>query len=235
MVQQVAPVAIRPRHRRSKDEQRELYAQVVEASLRFFAEGGYEAISMRRLASEVGVAPMSLYRYFPTKAHLVRHLWDAILSEASDRAGVRLAEERAPLKRLGAYLDEHIQYWLDNRQHYLVVFCLRDDCRELHSEDGAYVMRPDLHDFGATLAQLVDECIGRGSIQEVERKYLKEMLICKFLGFLAGVIGLSSMSWPDVPGLKERIVEDMIRQVSEACTAARLRSQPSSGRQHLTA
>ena len=67
---------LRPhRARRTRSEQKELHEQAVRASLRMFEDGGYEALSMRKLASEVGVPPMSLYRYFPTKAHLIRHIW----------------------------------------------------------------------------------------------------------------------------------------------------------------
>lgn len=218
-----APESARVRYRRSKSEQAELYAKVVQASLRLFAEGGYEAISMRKVAAAVGVAPMSLYRYFPTKAHLVRHLWDAILRDASDAAEARIANERAPLKRLMVFADEYLQYWLDHREHYWVVFCLRDDRGDLHAQEGAYVLRPNPQHFLATLARLVDDCIGRENVQEVERRHLNEALICKSLGFLAGVVGLGTSPWQSVPELKRRMIADMGKQVSEVCAAARTR------------
>jgi TetR/AcrR family transcriptional regulator, tetracycline repressor protein len=88
---------------------------------------GTEALTMRRLAQELGMSPMALYRYFPSKADLMdaaieiaapevelpepgAGLWRDQLSElarALFRAGVRhpsLARERfnRPLQTLGA-------------------------------------------------------------------------------------------------------------------------------------
>lgn len=218
------------RRRRSKAEQRELYASIVEASLRAFADGGYEALSIRKLAAEVGIAPMALYRYFPTKAHLIRHVWDDILGHAAERAAQRLAEERLPLKRLCAYIDEFLQYWLDHREHYWVVFCLRDERGELGADEGAYLLRPNPQPFLAQVATLIDDCIGRAPIADGERRMLNEVVICKSLGYLAGVIGLRSLPWSDLAGLKRRMIDDVARQVGEACAGV-----PARARQRTTA
>jgi AcrR family transcriptional regulator len=209
-----------PRRRRSKAEQRELYASIVEASLRAFADGGYEALSIRKLAAEVGIAPMALYRYFPTKAHLIRHVWDDILGAAGERAAQRLAEERLPLKRLCAYLDEFLQYWLDHREHYWVVFCLRDERSELGVDEGAYLLRPNPQPFLGQVTALIDDCIGRARIDDGERRLLQETVVCKSLGYLAGVIGLRSLPWSDPAALKRRMIDDVARQVGEVCDGA---------------
>ncbi len=42
-------------------------AAVREAAVSLIARLGYEAMSMRQLAAEVGVQAAALYRYFPTK------------------------------------------------------------------------------------------------------------------------------------------------------------------------
>ncbi len=41
-----------------------------------FAQHGYGAVSMRRLAKELGVSTGTLYHYFPGKEELFRHLVD---------------------------------------------------------------------------------------------------------------------------------------------------------------
>ncbi len=50
---------------------------VVSAAGRIAAEDGVDALTMRRVAAAVGVAPMSLYSYVPGKAELLELMLDA--------------------------------------------------------------------------------------------------------------------------------------------------------------
>jgi len=201
-----------PRVRRTRAEQRELHERTVRASLRMFADGGYEALSMRKLASEVGVPAMSLYRYFPTKAHLVRHIWADLLLRAHGRALSALPESAHAPARLAAYLDAWLQYWLDNRDHYWVVFAIRDSGRDWVDASDGEVPRPDPWRVLATLTELVDGCSAEGGRAAVH-PHVVEALFCKTLGFLTGVIGMASLAKADVDGLKRSLVAEMVGQV----------------------
>lgn len=61
---------------RQLDEQ-----QIVEAALRLVRKTGTENVSMRALATELGVSPMSIYYYLPSKGALLDKLVDAVLSQ----------------------------------------------------------------------------------------------------------------------------------------------------------
>lgn len=50
---------------------------IVAAGTKLAMQGGVDAITMRRVATEVNVAPMSLYSYVPGKADLVELMLDA--------------------------------------------------------------------------------------------------------------------------------------------------------------
>lgn len=52
-------------------------AQIVETALRLFRERGYEATTMRAIASEAGVSVGNAYYYFPSKQHLVQAYYAA--------------------------------------------------------------------------------------------------------------------------------------------------------------
>jgi AcrR family transcriptional regulator len=52
---------------------------IVEAALRIVEAGGYEEMSIRSLAAELGVAPMSLYRHIRDKDDLLDEVVDRLL------------------------------------------------------------------------------------------------------------------------------------------------------------
>ena len=66
-----------PKQRLSTDE-------VVRAAIAIADAEGLAALSMRRVAEAVGVSPMSLYTYVPSKAELVDLMFDRALAAAAD-------------------------------------------------------------------------------------------------------------------------------------------------------
>ncbi|RWK98084.1 MAG: TetR/AcrR family transcriptional regulator [Mesorhizobium sp.] len=90
-------------------------AAVREAAVSLIARLGYEAMSMRQLAAEVGVQAAALYRYFPTKEDLLftlmrEHMQGLI--EAWDAARPAAAD---PATRLAAYVENHIAFHIERR------------------------------------------------------------------------------------------------------------------------
>src|SRR4051794_32636741 len=90
-------------------------AAVREAAVSLIARFGYEAVSMRQLAQEVGVQAAALYRYFPTKEDLLftlmrEHMeglipaWEAARPASDD-----------PATRLSAYVGNHIRFHVERR------------------------------------------------------------------------------------------------------------------------
>ena len=90
-------------------------AAIRAAAATLIARHGYEAMSMRQLAEEVGVQAAALYRYFPTKEELLftlmrEHMeqlvaaWDAARPSSAD-----------PAARLSAYVANHIRFHVERR------------------------------------------------------------------------------------------------------------------------
>ena len=90
-------------------------AAVREAAVSLIARLGYEAMSMRQLAAEVGVQAAALYRYFPTKEDLLFTLMREHME------GLLNSWERArpaptdPVARLDAYVRNHIAFHIERR------------------------------------------------------------------------------------------------------------------------
>lgn len=53
------------------DTQRQRRERILDAALAIAATGGYEAVRMRAVAKRSGIAVGTLYRYFPSKVHLL--------------------------------------------------------------------------------------------------------------------------------------------------------------------
>ncbi len=69
--------------------------RLVEEALALIEEGGLAAFSLRGLGAVLGCEPMSLYHYFPSKAHLL----DAVVDHVIGQLATRPAEDE-PLARL---------------------------------------------------------------------------------------------------------------------------------------
>ena len=62
---------------------------IVERALQIGDAEGLEAVSVRRLAAELGVTPMALYRHVKDKQDLVNAMYEAIVDGFDLKAGIR--------------------------------------------------------------------------------------------------------------------------------------------------
>jgi AcrR family transcriptional regulator len=97
--------------------------RLIDAAERLFAVHGLEAVTMRQLAAEIGVSPMTPYRYFADK--------DAILAAVRARAFNRHAEAleaafeaaRAdPVKASRAVGEAYVAFAMQHPEAYKLMF-----------------------------------------------------------------------------------------------------------------
>jgi len=105
--------------------------KVRAAALELFASQGYAAVSMRAIASRIGMQASALYNHFPTKQAILVDLLE------SHMQGLLLAWEAesrkfsTPVEALKGFVRFHISYHLD-RQH--AVFISYMELRNLEPE-----------------------------------------------------------------------------------------------------
>ena len=68
---QVMAVAVLSESELGSEAQRERRKRILDATLAIASKGGYEAVQMRAVAERADVAVGTLYRYFPSKVHLL--------------------------------------------------------------------------------------------------------------------------------------------------------------------
>lgn len=68
---EVTPVSVLTESELGSEAQRERRKRILDATLAIASKGGYEAVQMRAVAERADVAVGTLYRYFPSKVHLL--------------------------------------------------------------------------------------------------------------------------------------------------------------------
>ncbi|TPN81148.1 TetR/AcrR family transcriptional regulator [Mesorhizobium sp. CU2] len=89
-------------------------------------EGGYSAFSMRRLAKEVGLTAGALYRYFPTRQHVLVAYWSDSLGELHRRFEVICADRKGVRDQLEAMLLAYADFAIENPDRFRVLFLEND-------------------------------------------------------------------------------------------------------------
>ncbi len=94
---------------------------VRQAAVRLFARHGYAAVSMRRIAAEVGVQAGALYLYTPDKQTLLFDLMREHL-ETLLQAWEREQKPDDPLARLEHFCRFHIAYHLERPESVFIAY-----------------------------------------------------------------------------------------------------------------
>ncbi|WP_027035763.1 TetR/AcrR family transcriptional regulator [Mesorhizobium ciceri] len=90
-------------------------AAVREAAVNLIARFGYEAMSMRQLAAEVGVQAAALYRYFPTKEELLFTLMREHMEGLATAWEAARPADADSAQLLSAYVRNHIAFHIERR------------------------------------------------------------------------------------------------------------------------
>lgn len=117
--------------RGSLEDHDALRRQIVEAAFTIQAKEGVSALTMRRVAAELGLSPMALYRYFASKQLLLGAMWEQVLTEAQSFVRERMSPERTARGRLRASLEGFVDYWEAHPDHFVLVFTSPESADEL--------------------------------------------------------------------------------------------------------
>jgi AcrR family transcriptional regulator len=102
-------------------EKRELRDKILDAARELFAEHGYEAVTMRRIAERVEYSPTAIYLHFKDKDELIRELVTADFAAFSSVFG-KVARIGDPVDRLRAAGRAYIEFGLAHPHHYRLLF-----------------------------------------------------------------------------------------------------------------
>jgi len=182
--------------------------EIAEIALRLFLEEGYGAVSMRRLGKEVGLSPMALYRYYPSKLDILARLWGHILRQAFDQVSAVTPNDDSPSVTLRRAATAYVTYWLNHRDHYHLVFMNGgvgpDDVRSFvgHAETVAQ------YDVFFELAARV---LARDR-HSPQVKVAADGLLCALHGIMHTLITMQGYAWTDSDTLIDHAVSDLVNR-----------------------
>jgi AcrR family transcriptional regulator len=108
--------------------------RIATAARRLLDKEGADAVTMRRVASAVGITPMAVYRHYPNRAGLLNALADA----GFDELAARLAEVRSVgdlEKRLTNILNIYLEHALQNPRLFELMFMSRREGARRYPQD----------------------------------------------------------------------------------------------------
>ena len=95
--------------------------KISEIALHLFAERGYAAVSMRQIASKVGLQAGALYNYFPDKQTI---LADLLINHMENLLQTWHKQKlpKKPDKLLEFFVDFHIEYHLNRPEEVFIAY-----------------------------------------------------------------------------------------------------------------
>ena len=213
------PAAPPRTRRRSAADQAVFRAGIIALAKRIFATEGYDALTMRRLALEAGVPTMSLYRYFPSKIALLRHIWDELLALSFEQARAASEPVAEPCERLAAFVGGFIDYWLQHPDHYLLVFTTGHERLARQSGMTPYMEQPEVRGHLEEVARRVDACAGPQGLPPEARGELIEWLFTRSFGLLHPLIYFPTYPWSDAGQLRQALQAEIAQKARATMTA----------------
>lgn len=108
------------RSRRDRDRAR-MRERILDAARELFAEHGYEAVTMRKIAEKIEYTTTLIYTHFPDKESLIReivaHDFQGFAAEFRTCAGIP-----DPIQRILAVAKVFVDYGVKHPNHYRLMF-----------------------------------------------------------------------------------------------------------------
>lgn len=218
-----APAPHRRVRRGSAEDHQELRRRIVAAAFALHAREGVGGLSMRHIAAEVGLSTMALYRYYPSKADLLRAMWEVVLTQARDSVRDAMARGRTARERVRVSIEAFIAYWETHPSHFLLVYMTAETMHPGSepsplTRSATYASAIDL--VTPVIAEMIEELGGHPERVLVAR----DLRMALMVGYLHARLVNKRFPWSDLDALRAAAIETIANGI-EAC----VRTPPATG------
>ena len=196
----------RPRGRPTSNPAKiaDMKAKIASQARELFLTEGYHGVSMRRIAAKLNCSAMSLYSYYPAKIDILRDLWAELFHRLFEDLAQVVAQFPNPSARLRAVSFRYVSYWLQNPEHYRMVFM---SATVSQTEVSVFVDEDATAQRYALFYTLVNDAT---CVDAEETRTLSDALVCALQGVAHCLITISSYPWTSAEHLVTALVDGIL-------------------------
>jgi AcrR family transcriptional regulator len=201
----------RGRRASSPETQENRRQRIITAAREQFRRYGYEGVSMRKIASLIGYTAGAIYRYFPDKQSLLRHVWEDDFRWQSAYVKGAVDQAKRPLEKTRQIFLAYLRYWDQHPDNFRVVFggasadVDRQDARNaVHKFDYA------TEDYAA-FRQILGEVIKDAPHAPPNLDLAMQVLLTSTHGIVAMKHSPSQFPWFDVEEMGRVAIDSILR------------------------
>lgn len=191
------------RHEIEKEKQR-----IGFVARRLFQQSGFEAISLRRLATEAGVTTKTLYAYFADKREILQHIWLEFFEELFEKIDEIAASGAPRPEALHTAALYYVNYWVEHPERYRLVFMASDVSQK---DVGDFLGLSNVIQRYAVFADL----LGNTSPPRTSETVKLNALICALNGISHNIVTINNYSWGDPKDLLDLLLASITAPATE--------------------
>ena len=193
--------------RRREQYRESLREDILSAARQLFAIHGFEATSMRAIASKVDCSPGILYHYFADKQDIMALLVRETFSKLNSRLTAIREDNDTVTARLRRGLRAYIEFGLEHPHHYALLF-MRPMAIEGNEKILAAFQEDGTRTFNC-LRSMSAEALAAGVLRPgiIDAEELAQSLWVAIHGMVSIQIGCEHFPWIERSRLIDRLVD----------------------------
>ncbi|HEU4481285.1 MAG TPA: TetR/AcrR family transcriptional regulator [Actinomycetota bacterium] len=158
--------------------------------------GDADAVSIRAVATAVGVTSPAIYLHFDDKQALLDAICDVRFAELNKAMDAAAARSDEPLESLRLRGEAYVRFAVDNPEHYRLLMMTKNP--ESHKTGPSEGIEPSQGAIAfAKLVESVGHCIENGDLQEIDPMDGALVLWAGVHGLSSLLISTPNFGWPD--------------------------------------
>lgn len=170
---------------------------ILNAAKKLFVEEGYRSASIRKIASEIGYSPTTIYLYYKDKSDIAYALHQEGFAVLNTKFSSLVTVE-SPFERLKAIGRTYLLFSIENPDFYEIMFMMKEpmDFLDSESEEEIWEEGKKVFDF---LVITIEECQREGYFPGNDKNYT------------------ALQAWAMVHGLCSLFITTHLQKVGEEC------------------
>jgi AcrR family transcriptional regulator len=177
--------------------------EILDTARNLFVQNGYESVTIRKIASEIGCASGTIYLHFADKAEIFESLCTETFHKLTTRL-VAIAEDNDdPVECLKRGCRCYIAFALEHPSHYIVTFVTPKSGHQ------PAILQAGIECFG-NLRRMVVRCIDEGYLRLTNVDEVSQVIWTSLHGLVSLQITHSEFPFLEQTRLAERHIDVLV-------------------------